>query len=76
MIYTIYQNTLHKNNSGATYTRSGEGYGSNVSWSNLGGFPMGKQIIQIDMWKSSVHTTKKDSVYLTWGANKTYTITW
>ena len=76
VIYTAYQNTLHKNNSIATYTWGGGGQGTGVSWDNYGGYPMGKQVFQIDIWRSGVHTTKKDSIYLTWGANKTYTINW
>jgi hypothetical protein len=54
----------------------GGGYGLGSYTNNSGNYPMGKYIIDMDIWKSGVHTTKKDSVYLGWGANTTYTINW
>lgn len=74
--YHIYQYTLHKNVPEAGYTMGGGGYGSGITWGNFGGYPMGKHIIEMDIWRNGVNTTKKDSVYLSWGADKTYTINW
>jgi hypothetical protein len=55
----------------------GKCYG-NVSYQfgNIGEYPMGKWNISIDKWKSGVHTTINDSIYIGWGATKTYTINW
>ena len=68
--------TFHKNVTNNPYRWGGGGYGLGSYTNNGGNYPMGKYIIDIDIWNSGVHTTKKDSVYLDWGANKTYTINW
>ncbi len=67
--------TFHKNVPNYPYGWGG-GYGDHIYFDNVGNYPMGKYNIDIDIWKSGVHTTKKDSVYLSWGANTSYTINW
>jgi hypothetical protein len=85
--FKMSQNIYHKNDPSGVYTGGGgtAAYGdylvSNgnnlVTYSvNTGNYPMGKYIIEMDIWKTSVHTTRKDSIYLGWGANTTYTINW
>lgn len=39
-------------------------------------YPMGQWNMVIDKWKSNVHTTVYDSIYLGWGSNITYTVNW
>jgi hypothetical protein len=68
--------TFHKNAPDYPYYWGGGGYGLGSYTNNSGNYPMGKYIIEMDIWKSGVHTTRKDSVYLGWGANTSYTINW
>ena len=42
----------------------------------MGDYVMGLWNITIDKWKSGVHTTTNDSIYLSYGATKTYTLNW
>jgi hypothetical protein len=42
----------------------------------FGGYIMGLWNITIEKWKSGVHTTTYDSIYMSYGATKTYTIHW
>jgi hypothetical protein len=39
-------------------------------------YPMGLWNVTIDKWKGGLHTTELDSIYLDWGATKTYTFNW
>lgn len=75
--------TFKKNVPDYPYRWGGGGYGAAsiqhpaISYYNISGnYPMGKYIIDIDKWISGVHTITKDSIYLDWGANKTYTLNW
>ncbi|MFO0322994.1 MAG: hypothetical protein ACK504_11285 [Bacteroidota bacterium] len=69
--------TIHKNAPDYGWAIEGGAYGfSNDGSANLGDYPMGKYILEIDMWKSGVHTTRKDSIYLPWAAHTSYTINW
>ena len=76
IVFHSYQYVLHKNKPSDVYYWGGGGYGDRQYSNNGGGYPMGKYIIEMDIWKSGVHTTRKDSVYLGWGANTSYTINW
>lgn len=42
----------------------------------MGNYPMGKYNITIDKWRSAIHTTVYDSIYIGWATTKTYTINW
>ncbi|MCC7534140.1 MAG: hypothetical protein IT246_09385 [Bacteroidia bacterium] len=78
IMFFFTNSTLHKNMPDYPYRFGGGGfYGTNsYNIGNIGNYPMGKYIIDIDKWVSGVHTYTKDSIYLEWGANKTYTINW
>lgn len=72
-----YQPIFHKNVPDYPYSLNAKFLGTSPPPVGIiAGYPMGKYIIDIDKWVNSVHTTKKDSVYLGWGANTTYTINW
>lgn len=91
IIYKCSQYIYHKNNSNEIFSFGGEvasAYGDYLGtvnvpdpnivtyYSPMGNYPMGKYIIEMDIWKSGVYTTRMDSVYLGWGSNTTYTINW
>lgn len=76
IIFYCTNNTFHKNVPNEPYQWGGAGYGSGNYNNNVGGYPMGKYNLEIMMWKSGVYSTKKDSIYLGWGANTSYTINW
>ncbi len=70
-----YQKTFHKNVPTLPYDGTVGKYG--IYDPGCGSnYPMGLWHLEIKKWKSSVYTFVKDSVYLTWGANTTYTINW
>ena len=68
--------TVHKNVTDYVWIIKGQAYGIPPYFNQSGDDPMGKYILEIDMWKSGVHTTRKDSIYLPWGADTSYTINW
>lgn len=83
IMFTCTNYIFHKNVQDYPFKWSGGGYGAPKGQFNTanyfngsGGYPMGKYIIDIDIWKNNIHTTKRDSAYLTWGANSSYTINW
>ncbi len=76
IIFHAYNYTLHKNRPTDVYYWGGGGIGNDPSSPNHSSYPMGKYNIEMDIWKSGLHTHRKDSIYLGWGANTTYTINW
>ena len=77
VIFHAYQYTFHKNRPTDVYYWGGGGYGDRIYGGNgTGGYPMGKYNIEMDIWKSGMHTTLKDSIYLGWGDTITATINW
>lgn len=71
------QNIFHKNVPDLPYKLGGKCYGNVFTQTgNLSNYPMGLWKITIDKWKSGIHTTEQDSIYLGWGATKTYTVNW
>lgn len=76
IIYYCTNYTFHENVIDDPYKWGGAGYGLGVYNNNISGYPMGKYIIDVNCWKSGIKTTKKDSIYLGWGANTSYTLNW
>ena len=78
IMFFFTNNTFHKNVPDYPYKFGGGGFYGTTSYNigNIGNYPMGKYVVNIDKWVSGIHTSLKDSIYLAWGANTTYTINW
>ena len=75
------QNIIHKNQPSSPYCFNVETSGIQGGYPYyskfcLGNYWMGNWNITINKWKSGVHTTLQDSVYVGWGATNTYIVNW
>jgi hypothetical protein len=77
-IHTLFtQNLLHLNSPLSTFSYTGVSYGvTGNSTYTISNYPMGMWNIKIDKWRSGVHTTLFDSLYIPWAGIKTYSVNW
>ena len=74
---TCEQPIFHKNVPGLPYKISRKYYGYLPSFSeSINDLPMGMWQITKDIWKNSIHTTVKDSIYFEYAETKTYKVIW
>ncbi len=78
LVISFKQNVFHKNIPDLPYAsyRIHSQMQNGITNCTFGNYPMGLWSITIDKWKSGLHTTTYDSLYLGWGATKTYTANW
>jgi hypothetical protein len=73
----FYQLKYHANSNDMPYSFGIGSYGNEpLLAGNVGNYPMGLYFILTDKWINGSHSEDKDSIYLNWGAQKTYTVFW